>query len=254
VGGTGVITIGQLLGMAAHIEGKGVVTQDAGGLAQKGGATWSHVQIANRPDAIRTTKVDTAKADLVMAATRSSPASTRWRVMQPGRTHVALNTHRHADGGLCANPAWQFPGRQCETAVTSAVGLTCHGQLRCRRWRCSSWATAIYTNPLMLGFAWQKGWLPLGHAALMRAIELNGVQVDNNKAAFEWGRGAARTTWRGAGPRRPGHRVREAPSLARCWRKRVDFLTAYQNAAYAAEYQQFVEQGAQAESALGKTG
>ena len=66
VGGTGVITIGQLLGMAAHLEGKGVVTQDAGGLAQKGGATWSHIQIANRPDAIHTTKVDTAKADLVI--------------------------------------------------------------------------------------------------------------------------------------------------------------------------------------------
>ena len=66
VGGTGVITIGQLLGMAAHLEGKGVVTQDAGGLAQKGGATWSHVQIANRPEAIHTTKVDTAKADLVI--------------------------------------------------------------------------------------------------------------------------------------------------------------------------------------------
>jgi indolepyruvate ferredoxin oxidoreductase len=67
VGGTGVITIGQLLGMAAHLEGKGVVTQDAGGLAQKGGATWSHIQIANRPEAIHTTKVDTAKADLVIA-------------------------------------------------------------------------------------------------------------------------------------------------------------------------------------------
>ena len=67
VGGTGVITIGQLLGMAAHLEGKGVVTQDAGGLAQKGGATWSHIQIADRPEAIHTTKVDTAQADLVIA-------------------------------------------------------------------------------------------------------------------------------------------------------------------------------------------
>ena len=67
VGGTGVITIGQLLGVAAHLEGQsGVVTQDAGGLAQKGGATWSHIQIANRPEAIHT-KVDTAKADLVIA-------------------------------------------------------------------------------------------------------------------------------------------------------------------------------------------
>jgi indolepyruvate ferredoxin oxidoreductase len=80
VGGTGVITIGQLLGMAAHLEGKGVVTQDAGGLAQKGGATWSHIQIANRPEAIYTTKVDTAKADLVIGCDAIVAANkARWR-------------------------------------------------------------------------------------------------------------------------------------------------------------------------------
>ena len=90
VGGTGVITIGSLLGMAAHLEGKGVITQDAAGLAQKGGATWSHIQIANRPDAIYTTKVDTAKADLVIgcdaivAANKATlavlqPAAPLWR-------------------------------------------------------------------------------------------------------------------------------------------------------------------------------
>ncbi|MGL6112689.1 MAG: indolepyruvate ferredoxin oxidoreductase family protein, partial [Rubrivivax sp.] len=94
VGGTGVITIGQLLGMAAHIEGKGVVTQDAGGLAQKGGATWSHVQIANRAEAIHTTKVDMAQADLVIACD-SIVGATKYTlaVMQQGRTYVALNTH-----------------------------------------------------------------------------------------------------------------------------------------------------------------
>ena len=73
VGGTGVITVGQLLGMAAHMEGKGIVTQDAGGLAQKGGATWSHIQIANRPEQIHTTKVDTAQADLVIAVMAGLP-------------------------------------------------------------------------------------------------------------------------------------------------------------------------------------
>jgi len=79
IGGTGVITIGQLLGMAAHIEGKGVVTQEAAGLAQKGGATWSHIQIAEQPDAIRTTKVGVAEADLVLGCDRSwPPTATRW--------------------------------------------------------------------------------------------------------------------------------------------------------------------------------
>ena len=91
---SGVITIGQLLGMAAHLEGKGVITQDSAGLAQKGGATWSHIQIANRPEAIHTTKVDTAKADLVIACDAIVGASKyTMTVMQPGRTFIALNTH-----------------------------------------------------------------------------------------------------------------------------------------------------------------
>jgi indolepyruvate ferredoxin oxidoreductase len=95
VGGTGVITIGQLLGMAAHLEGKGVVTQDAGGLAQKGGATWSHVQIANRPEAIFTTKVDTRQGRPRDRLRRHRRRHRRYTlaVMQQGRTFVAMNTH-----------------------------------------------------------------------------------------------------------------------------------------------------------------
>src|SRR5206468_4372192 len=94
VGGTGVITIGQLLGMAAHIEGKGIVTQDAAGLAQKGGATWSHIQIANRMDAIHTTKVGTAEADLVIGCDPIVTANkSTLAVIREGRTFVALNTH-----------------------------------------------------------------------------------------------------------------------------------------------------------------
>ena len=123
VGGTGVITIGQLLGMAAHMEGKGVVTQDAGGLAQKGGATWSHVQIANRAEAIHTTKVDTAQADLVIACD-SIVGATKYTlaVMQKGRTYVALNTHGTPTAAFVKNADWQFPGGHCEAAVRASVG------------------------------------------------------------------------------------------------------------------------------------
>ena len=92
VGGTGVITIGQLLGMAAHIEGKGIVTQDSAGLAQKGGATWSHVLIAQQQDEIRTTRVSTAAADLILGCdpivTEGKETMVR---MRPGRTRVAIN-------------------------------------------------------------------------------------------------------------------------------------------------------------------
>ena len=113
VGGTGVITIGQLLGMAAHIEGKGVVTQDAGGLAQKGGATWSHIQIANRPDAIFTTKVDTAKADLVIACDSIVGATQVHAGGDAARPHLRGAEHaRHADRGLREERRLAVPGRQ----------------------------------------------------------------------------------------------------------------------------------------------
>jgi indolepyruvate ferredoxin oxidoreductase len=129
VGGTGVITIGSLLGMAAHLDGKGVVTQDAGGLAQKGGATWSHIQIANRPDAIYTTKVDTAKADLVIGCDSIVAANkATLAVMQPGRTFVALNTHGTPTASFVNNPNWQFPGRQLRQRHHQRGGRRLRGQ------------------------------------------------------------------------------------------------------------------------------
>ncbi|HKX94379.1 MAG TPA: indolepyruvate ferredoxin oxidoreductase family protein, partial [Methylibium sp.] len=182
VGGTGVITIGQLLGMAAHLEGKGVVTQDAGGLAQKGGATWSHVQIAHRPEAIYCTKVGTAEADLVIACDAIVAAKKdTLAVMREGRTHVALNTHGTPTAAFVTNPDWQFPGGNCEAEIERAAAVV--GKLDAEQLATALLGDAIYTNPLMLGYAWQKGWIPLGKAALLRAMELNGVQVANNQTA-----------------------------------------------------------------------
>ncbi|MDP9044402.1 MAG: indolepyruvate ferredoxin oxidoreductase family protein, partial [Pseudomonadota bacterium] len=192
VGGTGVITIGQLLGMAAHLEGKGIVTQDAAGLAQKGGATWSHIQIADRAAAILTTKVGTADADLVIgcdpivAANKATLA-----VMREGRTYVALNTHGTPTAAFVTDPDWQFPGAGCEAAVRGAVGAAQVGEFDATRLAEQLVGDSLYTNPLMLGYAWQKGMVPLSRAALLRAIELNNVQVQNNLLAFEWGRRAA---------------------------------------------------------------
>ncbi len=192
VGGTGVITIGQLLGMAAHMEGKGIVTQDAGGLAQKGGATWSHIQIANRPEAIFTTKVDTAKADLIIACDSIVGASKyTLSAMQAGRTYVALNTHATPTAAFVHNADWQFPASQCESAIKQSVGEALVGAFDAEQAAVQLVGDSIYTNPLLLGYAWQQGRVPLSHASLMRAMELNGVQIDNNKAAFEWGRRCA---------------------------------------------------------------
>jgi indolepyruvate ferredoxin oxidoreductase len=256
VGGTGVITIGQLLGVAAHLEGRGVVTQDAGGLAQKGGATWSHIQIANRPEAIHTTKVDTAKADLVIACDAIVGANKyTMSVMREGRTFVALNTHGTPTAAFVRNPNWQFPGGSCEAALAAAVGAEMVGGFDAEQAAVQLVGDSIYTNPLLLGYAWQKGRVPLSHAALMRAFELNGVQVDNNKAAFEWGRhcahdlAAVQSLFAAAAV----IEFVKKPSLDEVIARRAEFLTGYQDGAYAAQYRAFVDKVRQAESPLGST-
>ncbi len=255
VGGTGVITIGSLLGMAAHLEGKGVVTQDAAGLAQKGGATWSHVQIARRPEDIHTTKVDLAKADLVIgcdAIVAANPATLA--VMQPGRTFVALNTHGTPAAAFVHNPDWQFPSQGCEDAIAAAVGRELLGVFDAERAATALLGDSIYTNPLILGYAWQMGRVPLSHAALMRAMELNGVQVENNQAAFEWGRRCAHDLAAVQALYRTAQVIEfvKKPGLAELVARREEFLTGYQSAAYAAEYRAFVDKVRAAEENLGR--
>jgi indolepyruvate ferredoxin oxidoreductase len=255
VGGTGVITIGQLLGMAAHLEGRGIVTQDAGGLAQKGGATWSHIQIANRPEAIHTTKVDTAKADLVIACDAIVAASKSTLSLMREGTYVALNTHGSPTAAFVRDPDWQSPSGNCEAAIGKAVGIDSLGAFDAEEAALRLLGDSIYTNPLMLGYAWQKGKVPLTRAALLRAIELNGVQVDNNKAAFEWGRRCAHDLAgvRGSFAAAQVIEFVRKPSLDEMVQRRVEFLTAYQNAAYAAEYQAYVGKVRAAEGRLGGT-
>jgi indolepyruvate ferredoxin oxidoreductase len=259
VGGTGVITIGQLLGMAAHLEGKGIVTQDSAGLAQKGGATWSHVQIADRASAILTTKVGTAEADLVIgcdpivAANKATLAA-----MREGRTFVALNTHATPTAAFVSDPDWQFPSGNCEAAVLTAAGPDAVGRLDADTLAVQLLGDSIYTNPLLLGYAWQRGWVPLGLASLMRAIELNGIQVDSNKAAFEWGRRAAHDPQAVRALVKTGQvieLVKRSVNLDDLIARRVEFLTDYQSAAYAARYKAFVEKvrAAEAEVVLSRT-
>ncbi|MDE2478152.1 MAG: indolepyruvate ferredoxin oxidoreductase family protein, partial [Betaproteobacteria bacterium] len=254
IGGTGVITIGQLLGMAAHIEGKGIVTQDAAGLAQKGGATWSHVLIADDPAQIHTTRIAMAEAELVLgcdpivAADRETLARVR-----KDRTFVALNTHGAPTAALVHQPQWQFPEAACHQALEQAVGA---GQIAgfdadalARR----VLGDSIYANPMMLGFAWQKGWIPLRRESLLRAIELNEVAVAQNRAAFEWGRHAAAHPQQLAalGATEQVIAFARRPGLDELVRTRSEFLSGYQNAAYASSYQDLVTRVAQAESALG---
>ncbi len=256
VGGTGVITIGQLLGMAAHIEGKGVVTQDAAGLAQKGGATWSHVLIANHPDDIRTTRVGLAAADLVIGCDPIVVAGKETlQRMRAGRTHVALNAHSAPTAAFVRNANWQNPGDDCVADIVHAVGAEGVSAFDADRIATQVLGDSIFVNPLVLGFAWQKGWVPLGLDALMRAIELNDMAVEQNKTAFEWGRHCAAHAEAVQALLAPAQVVQfhKPEGVDAVIDKRVAFLTDYQNKTYAHSYRALVERVRAVEAALHKT-
>ncbi|MDO8274643.1 MAG: 2-oxoacid:acceptor oxidoreductase family protein, partial [Serpentinimonas sp.] len=252
VGGTGVITIGQLLGVAAHLEDKGVVTQDAAGLAQKGGATWSHVLLAEQQAQICTTRVGTAAADLILgcdaivAAGKESLAR-----LCPGRTRVALNGHVGPTAAFVHQPDWQNPAAQCQATLERVLGKDAVALLDAEALATRLLGDALYINPLLLGFAWQKGWLPLRRESLRRAIELNAVAVAKNQAAFEWGRWAAHDGARLQALLAPAQAIALLPrtGLEALLQRRSDFLRAYQDDAYAQRYSGFVRRVQQAEAA-----
>ncbi|MFM1925736.1 MAG: hypothetical protein RIT44_1542 [Pseudomonadota bacterium] len=256
VGGTGVITIGQLLGMAAHMEGKGIVTQDSAGLAQKGGATWSHVLVANRQDEIRTTRVSMAAADLIIGCDPIVSASKETTLrMREGRTHVALNSNSTPTAAFVKNGNWQNPAEACVAAITAQVGIAGVSSFDADTLAKQLMGDTIYVNPMILGFAWQKGWVPLRRESLVRAIELNDVQVSNNLAAFEWGRHAAHQLGVLMQRLQPAQVIqfKKRDTLEDLINDRVRRLTDYQNAAYAARYLAFVQRVQQAEAPLSKT-
>jgi indolepyruvate ferredoxin oxidoreductase len=256
VGGTGVITIGQLLGMAAHLEGLGVVTQDSAGLAQKGGATWAHVYLARQQTDICTTRVGVGGADLVLGCDPIVTAGkeTLQRMLN-GRTHVALNVHSTPTAAFVKDGGWRDPSSDCVDDIARTIdapaGSDRLGVFDANRVATQVLGDSIFINPMVLGYAWQKGWIPLSHAALMRAIELNEVQIEKNKAAFEWGRHCAHNWAAVHALLQPAQRIeihRPIP-LAELIERRAQSLSDYQNTAYARQFTEFVEQVRLAEQA-----
>ncbi|MDR6602144.1 indolepyruvate ferredoxin oxidoreductase [Achromobacter deleyi] len=254
VGGTGVVTIGALLGAAAHIEGKGVTVLDMAGLAQKGGAVLSHVQLANKPEDLHATRVALGEADLVIGCDALVSASPEvLSRLRPDHGRAVVNSAAAPTAAFLSQPAWRFPGAQAEAAVAASTGGNCDF-IEAGPLAEALLGDTIYANPLLLGYAWQKGGLPLSYDSLRRAIEINGVSVDKNLAAFELGRQAAH---RGAAALRPSKATQAAgqvvalpESLDGLIERLAAHVGAYQDAAYAARFRAAVEAVRARESAM----
>jgi len=175
--------------------------------------------------------------------------------MAEGRTFVALNLHAAPTAALVHDPDWAFPVAGCEAALRQTVGDARLGAFDAEEVAVKLLGDSIYTNPLMLGYAWQKGHVPVGSAALLRAMELNGVQVANNQQAFEWGRRCAHDLASVRSQYQSAQVIQlvRRPSVDELIARRVEFLTAYQNAGYAEQYRRFVERVRSAEAPLAST-
>lgn len=240
IGGTGILTIGALLGMAAHLEGKHCRNLDMTGLAQKGGEVLSHVRIAADREELRTGHIITGGTDLLLACDIvSAVGKVAYETLNPERTHAVVNTHNTPVAEFVTNNRVDFHHKQ--------VRDTLLGRVKKEAAFVDASATAlallgdeIATNVFMLGFAWQKGLVPLSRAAIERAIELNGVAIDDNKKAFNFGRLAAHNPAQveemTASVTGAVHEEEIAQTLEDVIAKRVKYLTAYQNEAYAQRY------------------
>ena len=253
IGGTGVITVGALLGMAAHLEGKGASVLDMTGMSQKNGSVTSHIRIVNDRNKLRAQRIATGEADLVLGCDiLTAGAHDAISKMRAGRTRAVINTNEQPTGPFAKNPDWQFPLASTEQLISESVGGKADF-INATKLATALMGDSIATNLFMLGFAFQKGAIPLSEAALLRAIELNGVAVDANKKAFLWGRRAAVDLQRVEKIALPTQTVivQMPQNLDTVIKRRVDYLTAYQDADYAAQYTALVNRVRSTENALG---
>jgi len=253
VGGTGVVTVGALITMAAHLEGKGSSVLDFMGFSQKFGPVLSYIRIADNPVNINQVRIEPARADALIGCdlvVSSSPkASTTYR---KNHTRAVINTAemltadfvQHRDANLRVN--------ERVSAIRDIVGADNLSTLNANKVANDLLGDTIYANVLLLGYAWQSGLVPLSLAALLRAIELNAVAVENNKAAFTLGRMAAIDP--GQIERALVKDVSDDETLDAVIARRRDFLVSYQNENLALRYEALVEKARASDKTAGGQG
>jgi len=192
VGGTGVVTIGAVLGMAAHLEQKGVSIVDQMGFAQKGGPVTTHIRFGNTPDDVNAARINAGSADLVLGFDMLVAGDDKvLNTVRKDRTHAVVNVHRRLTGDFTRNADLQFPSAALKQRLIQAVGDENTDLINASRIATKLLGDSIASNMFMVGLAWQKGLIPLSLESLYRAIELNGVAVSWNQQSFEWGRQTA---------------------------------------------------------------
>jgi len=264
VGGTGVVTVGALVAMAAHLEGKQASVLDFMGFAQKGGSVLSFVRLAPTQDLLNQVRIDTQQADVLLACDMVVGASPdALGTVKPGRTVILANTHELPTAAFVRNPDASLQAPSLLAKMQHAVGgdTALLSTIDAQTIANDLMGDAMPSNIVMLGACWQRGLVPLSEASLMRAIELNGVAVEGNKTAFALGRlaiAAPEALKRLAGSDMQA--VKFLPNFDKLdgpeglIARRVALLTDYQDAAYAQRYRQLVERVRAAEAALGQAG
>jgi indolepyruvate ferredoxin oxidoreductase len=255
VGGTGIVTVGAIIGMAAHLEGKGVGVLDMAGLAQKGGAVYSHIRIAQTPDEIHAIRIAARGADLVLGGDILVAGNKKvLAAVESGITTMVVNRAEVLPGEFTRDPEFSLPTERLRRAIADAAGEDACHFVEASRIANAVAGQSIAANMVMLGYAYQIGALPLSAASIERAIELNREAAAINISAFRWGRHAA------AHPNAVEKLTTPEPATVSDARKlslsfdetvarRVKFLSDYQNTAYAARYSDWVEKVKATESA-----
>ena len=240
VGGTGVVTVGAIMAMAAYLDGKGAGMIEMAGLAQKGGAVHIHCRIANRPEDISAIRVATGEADCVIGGDLVVTAGARTLgLMRAGRTGAVVNTHEIITGEFTRDREFRIPAKalrlSLEARLQERLGLFDASALSG-----AAMGDSIYSNMMVFGAAWQRGFVPLSHDAIMRAIDLNGAAPEANRRAFEIGR------WAVLHPEPAERLVAPEPAavpvtLESRIARRAAHLRAYQSERLARRYRQMVD-------------
>lgn len=236
VGGTGVVTIGAILAMAAHLDGKGASMMEMAGLAQKGGAVLIHCRVAEKSEDINAIRVAVGEADAVIGGDLVvSAGSSTLGLMKQGRTRAVVNSHEIITGDFTRNTDFNLPTDQLALALQARLGDKNVDFLDVSKLSKVLLGDSIYSNMMIFGAAWQNGLVPISREAVLKAIELNGAGVEGNKRAFDLGR------WAVSHPDEAGElsldKIIELPaSEGDHVQTRADHLRLYQNEALAAKY------------------